>query len=49
MELIEMIGWVALGLVPTLIFGNGLLARFSKRKVGKTSTFYAARKLPVFR
>ena len=49
MELIEMIGWVGLGFMPTLIFGNGLLARFSKRKLDKTSTFYGARKVRVFR
>ncbi len=35
MELIEMIGGVGLGFVPTLIFGNGLLARFIRENLTK--------------
>jgi hypothetical protein len=32
MELIEIIGWVMLGFIPTLGFGNAVMNRFNKRK-----------------
>lgn len=33
MELVEMVGWMALGFVPTLLFGNVVISR---RRNGKS-------------
>jgi len=37
MEIIEMVGWLALGFVPTLVSGNGLICRHDKGKFDKKS------------